>query len=136
MTERLAELLREAATAPDPLRTEDVSVLVRRRRRSRGGLIAGLTVVPAAAIAVPLVMVGHTPRATPTTGPAPLRTASTSSVRSVRHGNVSVAVPAGWQMRDSQGCSIPATHMVSLGGLSLDCLAAPGPVSRCCPQLC
>lgn len=59
MTERLRELLREAATDPEPLRPQDIAHRLRHRRRVRAGVASAFGAAAVAAVVAPLTAV-HT----------------------------------------------------------------------------
>lgn len=74
MSERLSELLREAAPESEPVRLQDVARRVRRTRRTRVGLAAVLVSAATAGVVVPLAVstnVGHTARVTVAEGLTP-----------------------------------------------------------------
>lgn len=110
MSERLAELLRAAASEPEPLPMRGIRAGVRRTRRARGALAAGLAAVVAAAVAVPLaVLPGPAHEAELTTTPAP------AGAGVVSYGRISVAVPPGWTTGRPWPCANVSEHMVTLG---------------------
>lgn len=64
MTERLRELLHEAAPEPEPLQVKDIARRVRRRRWTRTGVASTVAAAVVAAIVVPLTASNHSgPRA-------------------------------------------------------------------------